>query len=1192
MIQKLVAAFCICTLLLTGISVPAASQQNLVINGDFEVLKQNGTLYGWSYNGDTLGMNISDATVQDGQYALHYKSASPVYVNQTISGIVDTCTYTLGAWVYMVKGTSSSARIKLEFLDANKKAIGEETYICNNISTGKWAENSFSLIPPQGAAYARILLRYQGSSEEAEFLWDSVTLMGEMAEGTVREPLPESYPLVKIYPDAPEVSYTEENSIELLNNGDFEMVGSNNKPVGWQLKQTGGTIDCTAEAAVDGRIAVAANVTTDTTGTFLYQGVPNLRPCHEYKFTGNIRVVGGTGTASVRIVWRGETGTITEREVPIEIKAADVWQPFEFMLTAPYETKSVQLWLRTKTTKRLLWDGISFRGVKNTDAIPENMELRDTVPGTADLFVNGGIEEMDGEGAAGWEISGTTWNKAITTETVYNGSRSLVLSSDSSSTSPYVQQIVNVTPGCVYQLSMALNIKENYASYGLMPELHYYSSEVTTDENKIAFETAPSFMKELTYGEWRVRAWEFVPPAGTTTIKIWIRWFRQGTCFVDDISLRMVSRESLDTNDFFYYSDLTEGIATAKISEAAYGTIAGHTVDFALKDGETVLHEKKGADISGGETKYYFPVSAMAEKEKEYTVEAVFCDGNGVALNTLATPVYKYDRPAVLNKEGVYIVDGEPLNPVIGYHVPEEKLARVAEIGVNVVQTWNSHAEVGTIEGKLDAIHANGMKALVSLYPDGTAAGSETNIERTKRVVNAIKDHPAVFAYAIIDEPYGGTQRTLQVDDDIFNSYKEIRAIDPVHPVFITDAKFIFEPIQKRTDIMNLDIYPKGDNGGKILTEFPRAVEASYNNDSLMMITQMSTWQGYFPTPDVLRSWIYQGFFAGAKSTGFYAFDVTDPGSGLPVEDAPVGEAVQAWSEKEADIMFDCFVNKKYPFFSGYTGTDCAWRIFLVDGELYVFAVNCYIDQATKVSIPLTSENGRVNVNGFTGILYGGGEAAEISAKDTLELELTPGQAVFYKLTPSEAITDEMVRMTSFTDIDSYSWAKEQIAALERDGVVNSKGKGIFAPGENITRGDFAMFLIRALDLRSYTAVENFTDVGEDAYYAKEIGIGKALGLFKGMGDGTYGPETPISRQDLMVICARAMRLVSKLDAGGDTASLAAFTDGGSIAEYAAADVAAMTAGGIIVGNGDGTVNPLGNTTRAEAAVIMHRICK
>jgi len=108
--------------------------------------------------------------------------------------------------------------------------------------------------------------------------------------------------------------------------------------------------------------------------------------------------------------------------------------------------------------------------------------------------------------------------------------------------------------------------------------------------------------------------------------------------------------------------------------------------------------------------------------------------------------------------------------------------------------------------------------------------------------------------------------------------------------------------------------------------------------------------------------------------------------------------------------------------------------------------------------------------------------------------------------------------------------------------------------------------------------------------FAKEIAIGKDLGILKGVGDDKFLPFAEISRQDMMVIAARGMRLKKALDEGEPTEFLQSFSDNALIADYAVADIAAMVRAGIVQGNADGTVNPKGNTTRAEAAVIMRRI--
>jgi hypothetical protein len=69
----------------------------------------------------------------------------------------------------------------------------------------------------------------------------------------------------------------------------------------------------------------------------------------------------------------------------------------------------------------------------------------------------------------------------------------------------------------------------------------------------------------------------------------------------------------------------------------------------------------------------------------------------------------------------------------------------------------------------------------------------------------------------------------------------------------------------------------------------------------------------------------------------------------------------------------------------------------------------------------------------------------------------------------------------------------------------------------------------------------------------------------------------------MMTMTSRAMKLQGAAD-------LSAFSDAGAVADYASQHVSAMVAEGLIKGNADGTINPKGNTTRAEAAVIMQRI--
>jgi len=176
----------------------------------------------------------------------------------------------------------------------------------------------------------------------------------------------------------------------------------------------------------------------------------------------------------------------------------------------------------------------------------------------------------------------------------------------------------------------------------------------------------------------------------------------------------------------------------------------------------------------------------------------------------------------------------------------------------------------------------------------------------------------------------------------------------------------------------------------------------------------------------------------------------------------------------------------------------------------------------------------------------------------------------------------------SFDDIETYSWAKKEIEVLASRGIIKGTSEKAFDPGDNISRADFIVLLIRTLGLNAKVE-NNFSDVKPDDYYYEALGIAKKLGIADGTGNNIFNPETRISRQDMMVITARALREIKKLNTDGTRADLDAFHDRGQISAYAAEDLSAMIKSGLIKGNDD-MINPLSNTTRAEAAVLMYRI--
>ncbi|NLG53708.1 MAG: S-layer homology domain-containing protein, partial [Clostridiales bacterium] len=173
-----------------------------------------------------------------------------------------------------------------------------------------------------------------------------------------------------------------------------------------------------------------------------------------------------------------------------------------------------------------------------------------------------------------------------------------------------------------------------------------------------------------------------------------------------------------------------------------------------------------------------------------------------------------------------------------------------------------------------------------------------------------------------------------------------------------------------------------------------------------------------------------------------------------------------------------------------------------------------------------------------------------------------------------------------FTDLVEYDWARNAIYELADKNIIMGRGDR-YAPGENITRADFVLLLTRAFNLTGEG--EGFSDVPGGAYYENALKAAKASGIITGIGDNKFNPTGEITREDMMVIVARALEKlgVTLEDAPEDV--LNEFVDAGEISDYAKSAVSLLIKNGLIKGNGN-RINPKGRATRAEMAVLVHRI--
>jgi len=178
----------------------------------------------------------------------------------------------------------------------------------------------------------------------------------------------------------------------------------------------------------------------------------------------------------------------------------------------------------------------------------------------------------------------------------------------------------------------------------------------------------------------------------------------------------------------------------------------------------------------------------------------------------------------------------------------------------------------------------------------------------------------------------------------------------------------------------------------------------------------------------------------------------------------------------------------------------------------------------------------------------------------------------------------------SFADVQNVLWAKQAVEAMAARDIIKGISEDSFAPAASITRVDFITLLVRALGLEgSSTNTATFSDVQPNAHYAQAVAIANELGITSGFEDNTFKPGNSISRQDMMVLTAKALKAAGKQSAG--SGNLVSYSDAASISDYAMDSVASLVGSGIVNGK-NGKIAPADTLTRAEAAVILYRIWK
>ena len=264
-----------------------------------------------------------------------------------------------------------------------------------------------------------------------------------------------------------------------------------------------------------------------------------------------------------------------------------------------------------------------------------------------------------------------------------------------------------------------------------------------------------------------------------------------------------------------------------------------------------------------------------------------------------------------------------------------------------------------------------------------------------------------------------------------------------------------------------------------------------------------------------------------------------------------------------------------------------------VTGEYGAVQVSLDHDGAFGFALTLTAPLGRENA-GYWANLYHYDEGEEALTFETSARIAADGSAALRMTHASQyaIVIDEKSHALPFEDVGTGAWYSDAVAYVYRNGLMSGTSASTFSPDAAITRAQLVTILWRMAGSPQVNGLMDFDDVSQDAYYAEAVRWAASEGIAGGYGNGLFGSDDPITREQMAAILYRfAQHMGYDVSIGEDT-NILSYTDAPDVSGYAVAALQWACGAGIIRGTGDGsTLTPQGGATRAQAAVILTRFC-
>ena len=252
----------------------------------------------------------------------------------------------------------------------------------------------------------------------------------------------------------------------------------------------------------------------------------------------------------------------------------------------------------------------------------------------------------------------------------------------------------------------------------------------------------------------------------------------------------------------------------------------------------------------------------------------------------------------------------------------------------------------------------------------------------------------------------------------------------------------------------------------------------------------------------------------------------------------------------------------------------------LYSGNTYKVAANGDI----TVRLPAAEEGGTVIIP-YKASSNGSSNNSSDSSSDSSS---GSNQNTPSKDQPQTEEDKEINLVPAFIDI-ADSWAKDYINILAQKQITTGMDAEHFNPKGKVTRAEFATFICRALHLEGGMESIQFSDVAPDAWYSNSINSLTKLGIINGYEDGSFRPQSEITREEMVTILIKAYYCIQEQERPDEMEALH-FKDSDEISLWAVESIKAAYKLGLVEGDLMGYLNPKATATRAETAKVIVKL--